>query len=249
MIRAFFQLWCLPQKYGYRPKPEFYRRGFSKFDCLVLAPNTLIGSENWLVCLSYDQESIPKVLYFFGVFLCSKMKEIQCLIMPQLRVWMLPQNHGYRPKTNYLFIIYFAQEYSGKVQNAFAIINQHMESCIWGLCTFCGHFWGKGHLLRACKLKIWPEILGAGLGMLKHKTRRVSGFLGHIYTTGNFTSLFSALAFSQNSTQDFFHYFMWKRRVFPPKKEKKRQTRFLDDNHVFVAKVTIYIIVIFNLDC
>ncbi len=113
-----------------------------------------------------------------------------------------------------------------------------MESCILGLCCFYGHFWGMGRLLRACELSIWLEIFGAGLGMLKHKTRRVSDFLGHIYTTCNFISLFSSLAFSQNRIQDFFHYFMWKRRVFSPKKEKKRQTLFLDDNYVFVANVT-----------
>ncbi len=73
--------------------------------CLVLAHNALIGSENWLVCLSYDQESIPNVLYFSGIFLYSEMKEIQGLTMPQLRVWMLPQKHGHSPKTNYLLII------------------------------------------------------------------------------------------------------------------------------------------------
>ncbi len=55
-------------------KSEFYKRGFSKFNRLVLAPNVLIGSENWLVCLSYDQESIPNVIYSFGTFLCLDMK-------------------------------------------------------------------------------------------------------------------------------------------------------------------------------
>ncbi len=85
------------------------------------------------------------------------------------------------------------------MQNPFVIINECIESSIRGLCNFYGHFWGMGHLLRACKLSIRPEILGVLLGIQKHKTRRVSDFLGHIYATYNFTSLFSALVFSQNS--------------------------------------------------
>ncbi len=63
-----WHLWPLPQKHGYRPKQEFYRRGFLKFGCLVLAPNVLVGSENWLLCLSYNQESILNVVYFFWNF-------------------------------------------------------------------------------------------------------------------------------------------------------------------------------------
>ncbi len=82
------------------------------------------------------------------------------------------------------------------------------------------------HRLRACKLSIRPEILGLSLDMLKYKTRRVSYFSGYIYTTSNFISLFSPLAISQNSTQDFFHYFMWKKRIFPPKKEKNDKLVF-----------------------
>ncbi len=39
---------------------------------------------------------------------------------------------------------------------------------MWGLCSFYIHFWGMGHLLRACKLSIRPEILSAVLGMVKH---------------------------------------------------------------------------------
>ncbi len=31
-------MWPLPQKHGYHPKPEFYRRGFLKFDRLVFVP-------------------------------------------------------------------------------------------------------------------------------------------------------------------------------------------------------------------
>ncbi len=93
-------MWPLPQKHGYRPKPEFYRWGFVKFDCFVLAPNLLVSSENWLVCISYDQESIPNMVYFFGIFLYSNMKEMRCLMVAQLYVWMLSQKQGYRPKTN-----------------------------------------------------------------------------------------------------------------------------------------------------
>ncbi len=84
-------MWRLPQKHGYCPKPEFYRRGFLKFDRLVLARNVLVGSENRLVRLSYNQESIPNVVYIFGIFMCSEMKEIQCLTIPQSHVWTLPQ--------------------------------------------------------------------------------------------------------------------------------------------------------------
>ncbi len=89
-------------KNGYRLKPEFYKIGFLTFDRLIFAPNVLIGSENWLVRLCYNQESIPNVVYIFRIFLCSEMKGVQCLIMPQLHIWTLPQKHGYRPKTNYL---------------------------------------------------------------------------------------------------------------------------------------------------
>ncbi len=81
------------------------------------------------------------------------------------------------------------------MHNAFTIINEHIESSIRPLV----HFWEMGHLLRPCKVTVRPEIVGVASGMLKHKTRRVSDFLGFIYTTQNFTSLFSALAFSQNS--------------------------------------------------
>ncbi len=76
--------------------------GFLKFDRFVLAPNELVGSENWIVHITYDQESIPNVVYFLGILLCSEMKEIQCLTMPQLHIWTLPQKHSYRPKPNYL---------------------------------------------------------------------------------------------------------------------------------------------------
>ncbi len=69
----------VPQKHGYRPKPEFFKGGFLKFGHLVLTPKVLVGSENWLVCLSYDQESIQNMAYFFENFLCLDMKEIRCL--------------------------------------------------------------------------------------------------------------------------------------------------------------------------
>ncbi len=72
-----------------------------------------------------------------------------------------------------LLTLDFTQEYNGKVQNAFAIINECTESCIRGLCGFYGIFGGMGHLLWTCKLSIRLEILGVVLGMLKHKTRRV----------------------------------------------------------------------------
>ncbi len=66
---------------------NFTGGGFLKFDRLVLAPNMLIGSENWLVHLSYDQKSIIyECDIFFGNFLYSEMREIQCLNMPQLHV-------------------------------------------------------------------------------------------------------------------------------------------------------------------
>ncbi len=83
----------LPQKHGYRSKLEFYTRGFLKFDHLGLTPNLLVGSETWLIRLFYDRESIPNVVYFFRIFLRSKMKEVQRLATPQLHVWMLPQKH------------------------------------------------------------------------------------------------------------------------------------------------------------
>ncbi len=81
-----------------------------------------------------------------------------------------------------------------------------------------------GHLLRVCKLSIRPEILGVVFGMLKHKIRRVSDFLDHIYMTCNFILLFSALAFSQNSIQNFFIILC--ERVFLQKKKKKRKSVF-----------------------
>ncbi len=65
-------MWRLPQKHDYPPKPEFYRKGFLKFDRLVLAPNVLSGSENWLVHLTYDQELITKVVYFLEFFYARK---------------------------------------------------------------------------------------------------------------------------------------------------------------------------------
>ncbi len=203
-------------------KTRILQERFLKFDLLILTPNVLVGSENWLVSLSYDQESISKVVNFFGIFLCSEMKRIQCLTMPLLRVWILPQKLGYRPKTNYLLFhlntsrfilqqlltIYFAWENVGKVQNVFAIINERMEGCTWGLCSFYDHFGKRGHLLQACKLSIRPD------------------FLGHIYANSNFTPLFSALACSQNSVWDFFHYWVWRRRFFLQKKKKKKTLFF-----------------------
>ncbi len=72
---SYIYLWSLLPKHRYRPKPEFNRRGFLKFDRLVLAPNVFIGSNNWLVCLSYNQESIPKVVYFFEFFCAWKWKK------------------------------------------------------------------------------------------------------------------------------------------------------------------------------
>ncbi len=55
-----------------RPKPEFYRRGFLKFDRLVLTSTVLVGSENWLVRLFYNRESIPNVVYFLEFFCARK---------------------------------------------------------------------------------------------------------------------------------------------------------------------------------
>ncbi len=141
-----------------------------------------------------------------------------------------------------LLTTYFSLEYGEKVQNAFAIINKHMKSSIRGLCSFYGHFLGMGHHLLPCKLSIRPEILGVVLGMLlKHKSRRVSDFFGHIYTTCNFTSLFSPVASLKTTSRNFF-IILCERGEFSSK--KRRQTRFLDDNHVFVAMVTISV---FNL--
>ncbi len=59
-------------------KPKFYRRGFLEFDLLVLAPNMFIGSENWLLCLSYDQTQFLTVTHYL---FCSLIlwKSAKCL--------------------------------------------------------------------------------------------------------------------------------------------------------------------------
>ncbi len=115
----FHNLWSLPQKHSYHPKPQFYRRRFLKFNRLILVPKVLVGSENWLVCLSYDQESIRNVVNFFGVLMCSNMKEIRCLTMSHLHVWMLPQENGYPPKTN--FFIYFVWTLVDSFYNSYSL--------------------------------------------------------------------------------------------------------------------------------